>query len=633
MVISIPPQFIFLLIFAQLLFSQIALPESRKGDWMQAGYLRFLTDDITITRLINVLSYGVTNDSTDDNNNNQKAINQALAEAQPQGITLIYFPTGIYRISSPLEMNDQTNVIFRGDGALHTRFIFNFDNSESLSCIKIHRSEKIGLENFYLEREDFASYGDNITITGSQNCWIIGIESHQPAAIHVLIYSSNNIDIHGCYFHHAWNYGVGGHGYGVNLGGGTEQCLVENNIFYYLRHSIIISNYLNSNVFAYNYSTHPYTTEKYFGVSDWPSDFCLHGHPSDDQGPTRNLFEGNIGAFMHADNTWQDNGPYNTYFRNRATYYGIKIAPSSNNQNIIANEIDDCDGSLNDFIDLWNEFSIQSDSNFIIGNTNFDLNPVEYPNPSDYSSDLSLYFKPEIKPSFLNTLDYWPSIGVVDDQHRGGGTIPAKIRWDSGSVLTENHPEYSLETTVSISVSGEGTVTPIGESALCLGDEITCIAQADQGSMFNQWLVSDGITILDTSSSGIFKIMAQGTITAHFSPMTTDTEKEQFFSSLVKPDHLQIYPNHTGLANKSITFLFSSSTKAMARLTIFDWLGRVILNREFTLSPNAGKLPVLTRWNMNNNLGRRVSQGVYMVVLKVDRGFHLDHYKQVLAIY
>ena len=45
---------------------------------------------------------------------------------------------------------------------------------------------------------------------------------------------------------------------------------------------------------------------------------------------------------------------------------------------------------------------------------------------------------------FLKILEFWPSIGVVDSDHRGGGTIPAKIRWDEKGVLTVLHPEHSL---------------------------------------------------------------------------------------------------------------------------------------------------------------------------------------------
>jgi hypothetical protein len=416
------------------------LPEDRKGDWLHAGYLRFLNDNLTVYRVNNVLDYSAANDGTDKSN--YKSINNAINDRDSGRLTLIYFPAGVYRISSPFTIENTGNLILRGEGSEKTKLVFNFNGQNNKTCFMIKLSEIIGIENLYIEREDSSDFGDNISIR-SKNCWISGIESSKAVSSHITVYSSENIEIRGCNIHHAWNYGKGGHGYGIVLGNGTKKCLIEDNIFNHLRHSVILSNGPSLNVIGYNYSTDPYTTETYLGISDWPSDLCLHGHPNKQlKGPDRNLFEGNICAFMHADKAWYENGPYNTFFRNRATYYGLRIQRPSDSQNIIANEVDDSEGNLIDM--AWNAFKIKSNSNYIIGNTNLDPAQDDYPSPEEYSSDLSLYFHPDSIPGFLKTLEFWPPIGVVDSHHRGGGTIPAKKRWDEKGVLTVLHAEHNV---------------------------------------------------------------------------------------------------------------------------------------------------------------------------------------------
>ena len=425
-----------------MVYADNYLPNGRKGDWFKAGYLRFHADEIIICRINNVLEFGATNDGQDRNDNNKKSILEALNDTCHTGFTLIFFPEGTYRISSEIIINSRSRIIIRGEGSEKTKLEFYLNNDDDKNGIFIKTSSHIGVENLFVTRLDSSNFGKNFLIQAT-DCWLSGIESKQAVSSHIFIHSGKNIEIRGCYIHHAWNYGVGGHGYGIDIGKESSHCLIEDNVFRHLRHAIILSNGPYSNVIGYNYSKDPFTTEKYFGISDWPADLCLHGHPDKDlPGPSKNLFEGNICAFIHADNTWEENGPYNTFLRNRATYYGLKIGRKSNKQNIIANEVDDSDGRLFDI--AWNAFSIQSKDNYVTGNTNLDSKTKKYPSPSQYSSDLSLYFDPDSLPVFLKSIRYWPSIGVVDSNRMGGGTIPAKKRWDSDKVLTVFHPEHTF---------------------------------------------------------------------------------------------------------------------------------------------------------------------------------------------
>jgi len=121
------------------------------------------------------------------------------------------------------------------------------------------------------------------------------------------------------------------------------ECLIENNVFKRLRHSMILQAGANGNVLAYNYSTDPYWTD--VGLPpDAAGDLVLHGNF-----PYSNLFEGNIVQNIVIDDSHGTQGPYNTFFRNRAERYGIVMSflEPTDKQNFIGNEVD---GTLGLFI-------------------------------------------------------------------------------------------------------------------------------------------------------------------------------------------------------------------------------------------------------------------------------------------
>ncbi|MBD3346526.1 MAG: hypothetical protein GF401_15840 [Chitinivibrionales bacterium] len=422
--------------------AQNHLPDERKSDWENAGILRSTGRDIVVGQVNNILEYGARNDGTHPEIT-QTALQASLGNRSAAGYTAIYFPEGVYIFSRPVRIERDIRLVVIGDGANRTFFHFNFNGEENRPGFLIEKSRFIGISNLSIERQDSANYGENIRFSNDTSCWVSGVESNKAPSIHIHILNSSHIEITGCHIHHAWNYGTGGHGYGVLIGAYSSYCLVENSIFNHLRHSVILSNGPVSNVIGYNYSTDPYTTETYFGISDWPSDMCLHGHPDQSiPGPSFNLFEGNRCAFMHADDAWYDNGPCNTYFRNKALRYGIKIYRDSPNQNVVANEIDDLEGDLADR--LWKAFDIQSSGNFILGNSNLDANPPSYPEPSEICTNRSLYLDPHDLPDFLDNINFFPPFGASQANRGGNGTIPAQIRWNNDTLLTVPHP-YSFD--------------------------------------------------------------------------------------------------------------------------------------------------------------------------------------------
>ncbi|MBN1927748.1 MAG: T9SS type A sorting domain-containing protein, partial [Prolixibacteraceae bacterium] len=259
-----------------------------------------------------------------------------------------------------------------------------------------------GLENLKVERLDNGN-DYNLRFYYAANCWIRNIEGSFSDRGHVEILFSSHIEVRDSYFHHAYDYGGGGHGYGVNLADHPSDCLIENNIFHFLRHSFLAKEGAIGNVFAYNYSREP---------NGNPNDIAMHGHYG-----MYNLIEGNIVQKIIAGDYWGPSGPGNTFFRNRVETNHIVIQDYTHMQNIIGNEI------------VTGGISISGDSKETWRHSNHNSKVLL----DDYFDGVlppSLYL--DEKPAFFGSLP-WPAIGPESETNEH--TIPAKKRWDDGEKL------------------------------------------------------------------------------------------------------------------------------------------------------------------------------------------------------
>jgi hypothetical protein len=213
------------------------------------------------------------------------------------------------------------------------------------------------------------------------------------------------------FFDDAHDHGGGGHGYGVNLGEHTTGCLVENNVFVHLRHSMLIQVGVSGNVFGYNYSIDPYQSE---GGNWVPPDISMHGHY-----PAMNLFEGNVLQEAYVSDYWGACGPGNTLFRNRIQSEGLKIDDYSHGQNVLCNEL----GTGDDVITVFD--TVQDTllhGNYVEGAIEWDpaIAAREFP--------ASLYRAR--KPAFFGDVP-WPATGC--DLAPNGSAIPAEQRYQGGN--------------------------------------------------------------------------------------------------------------------------------------------------------------------------------------------------------
>ncbi|MBR9977263.1 MAG: T9SS type A sorting domain-containing protein, partial [Bacteroidetes bacterium] len=275
-------------------------------------------------------------------------------------------------------------------------------------------------------------------------CRVYGVESYRCTFAHITAEYSANIAVAGSYFHHAFDYGGGGRAYGVVLQFATGECRIENNIFERLRHSMLLQAGANGNVFAFNYSTDPYWT----GVnplipSDAAGDIVLHGN-----WPYANLFEHNICQNIVIDNSHGPNGPFNTFFRNRAEAYGIFFsADNSPSCNIVGNEITNTSLPYS----LVN-YSIRGEDHFLYGNN--DKGRVR-PDSNVTLSDTSYAYRQ--RPAFLHSFS-GTGIGIPDDI--GTGSIPARDRYENDDIFASICLDGAIAAIPQLPVQSSVTVYP-----------------------------------------------------------------------------------------------------------------------------------------------------------------------------
>lgn len=267
-----------------------------------------------------------------------------------------------------------------------------YDSQWKPSVRKMDPVKDFGLEDLYLTLLTPNNY-ITLRMRDCVNCWVRNIESEYTDRAHIGIERSYQVEVRNSYFHHAHDYGGDGHGYGIVLSDRTGNVLVEDNIFYHLRHSMMVKVGATGNVFGYNYSDGALETSS--GQLYPMTDISLHGHY-----PNYNLFEGNLVENVSSGDWWGPSGPGNTFFRNVVSIeryvYGIQLWDKSHKQNVVGNVIaNNLDIASNVKNTIAHGNRIDGD---LIPNTPLPL-PVSFYHTS--------------KPGFYGALP-WPSIDPID---------------------------------------------------------------------------------------------------------------------------------------------------------------------------------------------------------------------------
>lgn len=312
----------------------------------------------------------------------------------------------------------------------------NFNQSLNPMIVKVNPIQKTGIECLKIIRLDSTvSQTNNINFTNTANCWIKGIESVNGNFAHFLIESSIHCSVEGNYIHDAFAYGAGGQGYGIVLQFGSSENFISNNIIKHLRHCILLQVAANGNVIGYNYTFDPYWVEGIFPVN-FAGDIVLHGNYN-----FTNLVEGNIAQNIIIDNSHGNNGPFNTFFRNRAELWGINMSQGAGNRNnFVGNEITNTGF-------LFGIFAI-TDSNFLYGN--------------NIKGQILPVGTNSIPETTLFKLPYSSTFGIPNVLN--SGTNAAKTRWLSTGSKTICDEAFSCNTdtnTIITSIQSNKIIPPL----------------------------------------------------------------------------------------------------------------------------------------------------------------------------
>jgi len=293
---------------------------------------------------------------------------------------------------------------------------------------KIIPVQNVGVECLKIERKDNTEpeQTSNVYFKYAVNCWVRGIESHKCTFSHIEARNSSNLKVSQSYFHNGFDYGVDGRAYGVMLHFTTNECLIENNIFKQLRHSMIVQSGANANVFAFNYSEEPLW---YTIPTDAAGDMVLHGNY-----PYCNLFEQNICQNIVIDNSHGPNGPDNSFLRNRGAGYGIFFSESNSpGQNLLGNEVTNLNLPYS-----YVNYTILGAGHFIYGN--YDKGVID-PLGTTMLADSSYYYSE--RPDFV-PLSQWVEIG--NPASPGTSSIPARDRFKANEIFKDACEIFSTTT-------------------------------------------------------------------------------------------------------------------------------------------------------------------------------------------
>jgi hypothetical protein len=297
-----------------------------------------------------------------------------------------------YSTGQVIEIDSVTNDLV----LLKSQIRRDYKSEDNPRIITLDLKKNINISNITIIRKDQTeSQTSNIYLEYVKDASVSCVRSYNSNFAHITIANSLNCEVTGSYFQDGFDYGGGGKAYGVMLQFATSECLIYNNQFNHLRHSMILQAGSNGNVISYNYSKDPYWTDVSLPANS-AGDLVLHGNY-----PYSNLFEGNTVQHIVIDDSHGQNGKYNTFLRNRAELYGLFMNPGtpSNNQNFIGNEITNTSF-------LMGNYFLSGDNHYEYGNN---VKGNTTPANTDEISLNSLYLTDKL--DYYNSSN-WPPIGL-----------------------------------------------------------------------------------------------------------------------------------------------------------------------------------------------------------------------------
>jgi len=292
--------------------------------------------------------------------------------------------------------------------------------------------QHVGIERLYLERVSNDSDVSTVQFKNAAYVWLREVESNQTRRAHVATESVIGCQFENNYLHHSYDYGGSGHGYGVQLGLHTSDCLVENNVFYDLRHSMLIQLGASGNVFGYNHSDATTQTEGSVPNEGWlPPDISVHGHFANND-----LFESNTVQQVGIADYWGPTGPRLTLLRNRVVNSEVRSDGQTESAAITLDDHSNYEYLIGNVLEqgtLQTDGTCDMSTNVIHGQVENGL-PIWDANYADHNLSASFYLR--CKPNFLGDKPF-PLFGPDINTKTA---LPATERFGAGAPIA---PTYS----------------------------------------------------------------------------------------------------------------------------------------------------------------------------------------------
>ena len=292
--------------------------------------------------------------------------------------------------------------------------------------------QHVGIERLYLERVSNDSDVSTVQFKNAAYVWLREVESNQTRRAHIATESVIGCQFENNYLHHSYDYGGSGHGYGVQLGLHTSDCLVENNVFYHLRHSMLIQLGASGNVFGYNHSDATTQTEGSVPNEGWLApDISIHGHFANND-----LFESNTIQQVGIADYWGPTGPHLTLLRNRVVNSEVRSDGQSETAAITLDDHSNDEFLIGNVVEqgtLQTDGTCDMSTNVIHGQVENGL-PLWDANYSDHILPSSYYLR--CKPNFLGDKPF-PLIGPDINTKTA---LPATERFAASAPIA---PSYS----------------------------------------------------------------------------------------------------------------------------------------------------------------------------------------------
>lgn len=233
-----------------------------------------------------------------------KSLGQPPSDPTGGGTTNRYGHAQIVKITS---INATTKEV-----GIEMKLGLNFSGGTGTKIQRINSIDHVGIEDLTIRRDTDATTEGNVNalLRYVDKGYVQRTEIVNVQAVGIALSNSYDVTARSNFVHDAFDYGGGGHGYGVQAAQ-TTGCSITDNKAWNLRHHIILAGGANHCVISYNSSEPTYNGET--------GDLSIHGFTNHN-----NLFEGNMGANLKWDgrsnpDTRDSAGLYNAAYRNLVT--------------------------------------------------------------------------------------------------------------------------------------------------------------------------------------------------------------------------------------------------------------------------------------------------------------------------